>query len=144
MLDKFTYKLPIQARWNDMDPLGHINNTMYFAYFELGRGRYMVEASSTFDWNKHMFLIGKISCTFMKELGMNHLNPEVWVRTKSFGNKSFEMEYAVSSKDKDGNYTVHAVGQSTQVMFDMKERKSMLIPEWLKAELREYEKEIEE
>ena len=144
MLEKFTYSLPIQARWNDMDPLGHVNNTVFFAYFELGRGRYMVDASKTFDWNEHMFLIGEISCKFMKELTMKHQNPTIWVRTKSFGTKSFVIEYAVSSQDNVGRKTVHAIGESTQIMFDTEIRKSMDIPDWLKSELSDFEVFIEE
>lgn len=27
-------QLPIEVRWGDMDALGHVNNTVYFRYFE--------------------------------------------------------------------------------------------------------------
>lgn len=143
MLEKFTYKLPIQARWNDLDPLGHVNNGVFITYFELGRGRYMNIASSSWDWNKNMFLIGKISATFLKELTMLHKNPEIWVRTVKFGTKSFEIQYAVTSQKEDGTHIIHATGESTQVMFDMKTKQTIPIPEWMKNDLILYEKQID-
>ena len=139
-LEKFTYQLPIQARWNDLDPLGHVNNAVFISYFEIGRGRYMNSASNTWNWNTHMFLLGKIEATYLKELTLLHKHPKIWVRTSRFGTKSFDIDYAVTSANQEGETTVHCVGKSTQVMFDMKKRQSTEIPNWLRNELSNYEK----
>ena len=31
---------PVQIRFRDLDPLAHVNNTIYFTYFEEARGYY--------------------------------------------------------------------------------------------------------
>eukprot|EP00039_Didymoeca_costata_P001614 m.53749 g.53749 ORF g.53749 m.53749 type:complete len:192 (+) comp10882_c0_seq1:194-769(+) len=33
----YPYKLEIKVRWGDMDAYGHVNNAMYFKYFETAR-----------------------------------------------------------------------------------------------------------
>lgn len=33
----FHHALPIQLRFNDVDKFGHVNNTVYFSFYDLGR-----------------------------------------------------------------------------------------------------------
>ena len=33
-------RVPIDVRWRDLDPLGHVNNAVYLSYFEIARVRY--------------------------------------------------------------------------------------------------------
>lgn len=136
--DQFKFKQSLQVRWMDLDPLAHVNNSIYIQYFELGRGKYMSHASPTWDWHKNMFLIAHISCDYKKELKLTDANPAVMVRTSRFGGKSFDLEYLVTS-EVEGTQIVHAQGKSIQVMFDLKERKSIEIPNWLKEEIQKFE-----
>lgn len=138
-LDKFHFKIPIQLRWNDMDALGHVNNAMYITYFEHGRGVYMLKACQGWDWHKHMFLIGKVDAIFYKELRLTAKNPEVWVRTSKLGNKSFEIEYAVTSQ-KGEETIIHASGSSTQIMFDTHKRHTIEIEDWVRQKLSTFDK----
>ena len=32
---------PVQIRFRDLDPLAHVNNTVYFIYFEEARSHYL-------------------------------------------------------------------------------------------------------
>ena len=34
---KLTHEMLIPIRWGDMDAMGHVNNTVYFRYFEVAR-----------------------------------------------------------------------------------------------------------
>lgn len=140
IFDHFTFKQDLQVRWVDLDPLAHVNNSIYIQYFELGRGKYMSVASPTWDWHKNMFLIASISCDYKKELRLTDHRPAVWVRTSRFGGKSFDLEYLISS-ELDGQTILHARGKSTQVMFDTETRSTLAIPEWLRTELAAYETE---
>ncbi len=135
--NNFKFSQDIQVRWTDMDPLYHVNNSIYIQYFEIARGRYMVEAAPSWDWHKNMFLIANINCNYLKELKIATPDTRCWVRTKEMGTKSFVLEYMITT---EGN-TIHTVGTSIQVMFDTKEKKTIGIPNWLKDELQTYEKE---
>lgn len=131
--NKFNFSEYIQIRWGDLDPLGHVNNGVYIQYFEMGRGKYMITSSKTWDWHKHMFLIANITCDYRRELKMTDKNAHVHVRMGKFGTKSFELEYAITSGEN--HEVVHATGRSTQVMFDTKTRTTEIIPVWLKEEV---------
>lgn len=139
-IENFTFCESIQMRWNDCDPLGHVNNAIFITYFEMGRGRYMLNASPTWNWLKNMFLIGKIEATYLKELKLDAGNPKVWIRTKKIGGKSFVLEYVITSEQKDGSLTTHSTGETTQIMFDMFNNATVEVPDWLRSELTNFEK----
>lgn len=134
----FNFNYPLQMRWNDLDPLGHVNNALYVTYFEIARGRFMVTACPKWDWTKDMFLIGNVTVNFHKEMLLTSVNPRVFVRTSKLGNKSFVIEYAVVS-DKGNEMIIHASGSSTQVMFDMKTKTTIELPDWVRSSLIEHD-----
>ena len=136
--NEFHFSQEIQIRWMDLDPLGHVNNSIYIQYFEMGRGKYMVKASPTWDWHKNMFLIASISCDYKRELKMTDRHPHVHVRYSRFGTKSFDLEYTITSGSN--HEVLHATGKSVQVMFDTKNKTTIEIPEWMKREISEFEK----
>ncbi len=125
-------------RWNDMDALGHVNNAIYITYFETARGLYMLKACTKWDWHKDMFLIGNVNVNFQKELLLSCENVRVHIRTSKIGTKSFILEYIITS-DKKGETVIHATGTTTQVMFDMKTRKTIEVPNWVREALTEFD-----
>lgn len=135
----YRFFAPLEVRWNDMDALGHVNNVYYIEYFQIGRGKYVDEASRTWDWMKDMFVIANITCNYIKEIKLNVRNPRIGVRISRLGTKSFDIEYAIISDGKDNSIVVHAMGTSAQVMVDMREKKTIEIPEWFKEEVKGYE-----
>ncbi len=135
----FTHQEGIQIRWSDLDPLGHVNNAVFVTYFEIARGTYMLNASPRWNWQKDMFLIGNVNVNFLKELTMYAVNPKVSVRTKKMGTKSFVLEYMISSTTLNGENVIHATGETTQIMFDMRTKGTIEIPDWLREHLTAYE-----
>jgi len=133
-LENFNFSLPIQIRWNDLDPLGHVNNAVYVTYFEIVRGHFMLHACPGWDWHKDMFLIANVTANFHKELLLTATETAVSIRTSKIGNKSFVLEYAVTSKKGD-TVLVHATGHTTQIMFDMKTRATIELPDWVRQSL---------
>ena len=137
-IKQFRFSIPIPMRWNDLDGLGYVNNIYYFEYFQIIRGEYF-PAVSDWDWRKNMFVIAHIECDFLQELTLQSISPTVKARTSSISNKSFEMEYLITSKAKDGSDIIHAKGKSINVMVDIVAKKSVQIPDWLLNKLTEYE-----
>lgn len=136
----FHFEMALPMRWNDMDALGHINNVYYFEYFQIARGEYMPVACPDWDWQKHMFVIAHISCDYFWELTLAHKRPSIHVRTARVSNKSFEMEYLITSVADSGETIIHAKGKSVNVLFDINSKKSMLFPDWLRSSLSDFEK----
>ena len=137
-LNHFRFHQDLQVRWMDLDPLDHVNNSIYIQYFELGRGKYMSAASPSWDWHKNMFLIANITCDYRKELKLQDSHPKVWIKTGKLGTKSFELNYLITSM-RDNITSIHATGKSIQVMFDMKTRTTIRIPDWLRGELSDFD-----
>ena len=138
-LQDFKFSLPLSIRWNDLDPLNHVNNVYYFEYFQMGRGYYMSTACPKWDWTKHMFVIAHIECDYFKELKLTAAKPTIKLRTSSLGAKSFEIEYLITSFDKENNEVIHAKGKSVQVLIDTTLGKSIEIPNWLREAIMDYE-----
>ena len=137
-LEGFKFNKELQLRWNDMDGLGHVNNAIFITYFETARGHYMLEACPGWDWQKHMFLIANVNVDFRKELLLNAQKPTVWMRTSKMGKKSFVLEYVITS-EKKGEQIIHASGSTTQIMFDMHNRQTIEIEDWIRTTLSKFE-----
>ena len=138
-IQDFKFSLPIEIRWNDLDPLSHVNNVYYFEYFQIGRGLYMPVVSNQWDWTKNMFVIAHIECDYFKELKLTANKPTIKIRTSALGSKSFEIEYLITSFDKENNEIIHAKGKSVQVLIDTTIGKSIEIPDWLREAIVNYE-----
>ena len=137
--ENYKFAMPLSIRWNDLDPLAHVNNVYYFEYFQIGRGHYMHAVSQQWDWQKYMFVIAHIECDYLKELSLSATNPTIKMHTSSLGNKSFEIEYLITSTAKDGSEILHAKGKSVQVMIDIAVKKPIELPEWLRKDINAYE-----
>ena len=37
---QFNHSIPVQLRFNDADSLGHVNNAVYFSFYDLGKTEY--------------------------------------------------------------------------------------------------------
>ena len=47
-MEKFRNVVPLQIRFNDVDKFGHVNNTIYFQFYDSGKPK-MVLTNFTFD-----------------------------------------------------------------------------------------------
>lgn len=117
-----------------MDALGHVNNAVYVSYIEIARGAFINQACPTWDWNKNIFLIANINVDYHKELIITAKNPRVHVRTAKTGNKSFTLEFAITS-EVDNQEVVHVTASSVQIMFNPITRETIEMESWIKEAL---------
>ncbi|TLX77725.1 acyl-CoA thioesterase [Labilibacter sediminis] len=124
---QFFHKTKIQIRFNDIDGLGHVNNTTVQEYFDLGRLEYF-NAVFNYDvnWNEFAAIIASIKTDFVLPV---FLKDQLWVKTKitGIGTKSMKLaQYLVDDKDN-----LKAICASVMVGFDQKKQISIAIPnEW--------------
>lgn len=123
----FTKTLPL--RWGDMDAYGHVNNTVYFRFFEEARVEWLDELGFTVDGSGQDPIIVTTGATFLREL--NYPNTiEVRTFTGKAGRSSLETFHEIVGKD-DG--TVYCEGYAKIVWFDHDSRQSIPLPEKLRA-----------
>ena len=98
---KFFHKTPLQIRFNDVDVIGHVNNSVYQNYFDVARLRYFEEVLGyRLNWYDKSLVLVHIEIDFMKSVAMYD---DVSVLTKVYhlGNKSLRMEQRIVGESKD-------------------------------------------
>ncbi|WP_025322396.1 acyl-CoA thioesterase [Deferrisoma camini] len=103
----------IQVRWRDIDPLGHVNNAVYFTYFETARARYYEEVLDARGIEDIDFLVASIRCDYLSPVVYGE-TVEVGIRVVWVGKTSWSFEYEA----RTGDGRVVARADSVQVRFD--------------------------
>jgi acyl-CoA thioester hydrolase len=130
-----TFKTEINVRFRDIDGMGHVNNAVFFTYFEEGRKAFFQNISAGSDLSIFPFILAHIGCDFLSPIKLDtRLSLEMWV--KEIGTKSFELGYRLV--DLADALMTYAKGESVQVCFDYGENKSIAVPAELKQKLTEY------
>ena len=125
-MNEFRFYHPIEVRYGDLDPQGHVNNARYFTYTEQARIAYVRHLGL---WQGGSFLdIGII----LADARMTFKAPILWgqpirvgVRVIRLGNKSFDVIYTIADTD---NGTVYADGSTVNVAYDYRTEKTIPIP----------------
>ena len=128
-------RLPVQ--WGDQDAFGHVNNTVFFRWFESARIEYVrrvtrVDAPSP---DSAGLILASIQCDFKRPVNF----PDSIVagaRVVQIGNSSMRMEHAVWS---EGQQVLVAEGHSTVVVFDYAAGRSRRVPKEMRAEIERLE-----
>lgn len=91
-LSEFHHHMPVQLRFNDIDILGHLNNTVYLSLYDLGKARFFEAVrGGRIDWQRVETVIANIDCSFISPIRFGE-NIEVYTRCVAIGNKSFTLE----------------------------------------------------
>ena len=71
---QFNHTLPIQLRFNDVDKFGHVNNTVYFSFYDLGKTEYFASVCPDVDWEKDGIVVVHIEANFLAQIyGSDHI-----------------------------------------------------------------------
>ncbi len=62
----FKHQMQIDIRWGDMDAYGHVNNTIFFRYFEMARFCYFEALGLDDKGMMPTVVLAKIQCQFKK------------------------------------------------------------------------------
>jgi len=116
----------IPVAWGEMDALGHVNNIVYFRYFETARMRYL-EQAGLIDIMKEIGIgpiLAKTSCTY--RIPIHYPDTlSVGTRVSTIGNTHFNMDYIIVSE----RLGAAASGDSVVVTFDYRANGKAPVPE---------------
>ena len=133
---KFKHTLPIQVRFNDVDSYGHVNNTIYFSFYDLGKTTYFDELKKGFpDLSEIAAVIVNAQVDFLSPVFMSE---QIAVQTSvtEIGNKSFKMLQQVINTVTD---EVKCICRTVMVGFDKASNNSQPIPEEWKTAIAKFE-----
>ncbi|HLE50602.1 MAG TPA: thioesterase family protein [Anaerolineales bacterium] len=128
----FRFFHPIEVRYGDLDPQGHVNNACYLTYMEQARIAYI---QSLGLWPGGTFLdIGIILAEAQVVFNSPILYGQkvrVGVRVSRLGNKSLTMDYLLEDAENGKRL---ASGSSVLVTYNYRDARSLPIPEdWRKV-----------
>jgi acyl-CoA thioester hydrolase len=129
------FSTDIEVRFRDLDAMGHVNNAVFFTYFEEGRKNFSKKIFKVSDLSDFTFIMAHISCDYLKPIKFNgNITLKMWV--KHIGNKSFSFGYKlIDSKDES---TVYATGESVQVCYDYTADTPMVVTSKTREALAQY------
>lgn len=112
----------IQVRYADLDTMGHVNNSVYFTYFEYTRVYYFNQLlSEEWKWDTDGVLVASNEISYLKPVLLNEI-PEIELFLVKIGTKSFTLAYELRV-----NGELRTIGKSTLVGFNSKTNKSIAI-----------------
>jgi acyl-CoA thioester hydrolase len=134
-LSGFPIIIDIPVQWGDMDALMHVNNVVYFRWWESSRLAYgeRVGLIREGDVKKITTVLVKMECNFRHQL----LYPDsvkIGARLKRIGNSSVDIEHRLLSL---GQNKVAAEAISTVVTFDFEKQETVRIPDDIRQRMSE-------
>lgn len=122
----FHFHHPIEIRYADLDPQGHVNNARFLTYFEQARVNYLIHLglfSREQSFLEIGIIIAEATITFKAPVYFG-TQSRVGVRISRLGTKSMTMEYEMT----DDKGKVCATGSTVIVTFDYKTHVTIPIP----------------
>ena len=122
----FSHTLPISVSWGDMDSLGHVNNTVFFRYFEDVRVSLFLKNDIFLNKETGIgVVLADISCKFIRPIYYpSHLIAACAVH--SIEKDRFSIKYGLFNEtDK----SCLAIGDSVVKAFDFKNHIKVDLPE---------------
>lgn len=114
-LSLFRHHCAVQIRFNDIDILGHLNNTVYFSLYDTGKAYYMKDVRGTkMDFRRVDTVIANVDCAYLHSVVFGE-EVDVYTRCVEIHEKSFRLQQMlVRRSDK----MVMSVCETVMVSFD--------------------------
>jgi acyl-CoA thioester hydrolase len=137
LLAKYPVVIEFPVAWGEMDALGHVNNIIYFRYFESGRIAYMrkIGFHAALDSGEIGPILGYIDCKFKYPVTFPD-TLSVGVRTTQIEDDRFTVEHCVVSHQAQ---RVAAIGEGVIVAYDYRAKRKAHLPEEIKRRIKELE-----
>lgn len=126
----YRHVLPLQIRFNDVDKFGHVNNTVYFQFYDTAKTDYIATVCKGVDWERLAIVVVKIEAEFVAQIkGDDHIAGRT--RIVKIGNKSFHLEQDVIDTNTQ---EVKNRCLSVMVLYDLERQQTIPLPdEWRRA-----------
>lgn len=121
------FVVPYHVLFADIDAYGHVNNAVYFTYFEWGRTQLWFELT---EWGGALdigFIVAHASCDFKKQLAMEPI--EIRTRVGEMGTSS--IEFLAEIRKIDGELV--ATGRVVTVLYDWERQAKKTVGDDLRA-----------
>ena len=128
----YSYFSDITTRWMDNDIYGHVNNVVYYSYFDSVANQYLIEEGGLDIHTAEIvgFVVAS-NCQYKAPISYPELI-EAGLRVNSLGKSSVEYGIGIFKK---GALNASAMGTFTHVFVDRSTDKSVPIPSQIRSAL---------
>jgi len=128
----FVHFLELQTRWDDNDVYGHVNNVVYYAYFDTVINRFLIdEAELDVLQDTLIGICVESQCRYLASVSFPD-RIEAGLRVGKLGTSSVRYEIGIF---RAGSDEPCAIGHFVHVFVDRATRRPMPIPGHLRAAL---------
>ena len=130
---EFAHFLALPTRWMDNDAYGHVNNVVYYSFFDTAVNRFLIDRGVLrIDASPVIGLVVETGCRYHRPLAFPDA-VEVGIRVAHLGTSSVRYELGVFHEAED---LAAAEGHFVHVYVDRETRKPAPLPDALRAVLR--------
>jgi acyl-CoA thioester hydrolase len=126
LLGKFAVVITLPVQWGDQDAFGHVNNTVYFRWFESARIAYFARIGMPHALEVEPLapILASTSCDYRSPITFPD-TIHAGIRVTRIGRSSLGLEHVIVSQRQAA---IAAQGSSTIVVFDYRANKSQPVP----------------
>lgn len=132
-LEAFTHATDVQIRFNDIDILGHLNNTVYLSFYDTGKAwffEHIMRNEGGMDWRRVESVIANVDCAYAAPIFFGE-QIQVLTRCMALHDKSFRIQQVLVEKH---TRQVKSACETVMVSFDPATQQSKDIPQrWRRA-----------
>ncbi len=130
--ERYRHFLTVPTRWMDNDVYGHVNNVVYYSYFDTVVNGYLI-SSGALDIEKSpvIGLVVETQCRYFKPITFPDA-VHAGVRVARLGNSSVRYEIGIFRNDEE---TAAAQGHFVHVYVDRGERRPTKLPQEMREAL---------
>lgn len=130
--DDYKHFLSIPTRWMDNDIYGHVNNVVYYAYFDTVVNQYLIEAGGLdIHGGSVIGLVVETMCQYFQPLAFPDVI-DAGLRVGRLGRTSVRYEVGIFRR---GEEKPAAAGHFVHVYVDRQTRRPVPLPESMRAAL---------
>jgi len=128
--ESYRHFLPIQTRWSDNDAYGHVNNVVYYGWFDTIVNEYLIRAGALdIERGAVVGLVVETKCSYFSELAFPQA-VEAALRVARVGTSSVRYEIGLFAA---GATAASAQGHFIHVYVDRASRRPVPLPAPLRA-----------
>lgn len=131
----FAVHLDWPVQWGDQDMFGHVNNTIYFRWFESARVEYLERIGMSAMSRREMVLgpiLASVTCNFRRQVTFPD-TVRIGTRVSRIGKTSMTIDHGIWSTAGQG--ALVADGTSTVVVFDYQSQRPTRVPDEIRQRI---------
>lgn len=123
---------PVTTRWSDNDVYGHVNNVVYYSWFDTAVNAHLIEAGALdIHGGDTIGLVVETQCNYFAPVAYPQ-TVEVGIRVARMGSSSVRYEVGIFA---EGSHTAAAAGHFVHVYVDAATRRPRALPQALRSVL---------